>query len=60
MDVLVIFEPGTKTGFAFFAMQDELASIIGHKVDLNTPGFLHPQFRDRILKEAQDIYVANS
>ncbi len=39
-------------------MEDELAEIIGRKVDLNTPGFLGKHFRDRVLKEAQDLYVA--
>ena len=60
VDVLVIIEPDTKTGLSFFTMQDELTSLIGHRVDLNTPGFLHPKFRDQIVQEAQDIYVAVS
>lgn len=58
IDVLVEFEPGVKTGLAFFDMQDELSAIVGWKVDLNTAGFLSPHFRDRVLKESQDIYVA--
>lgn len=58
VDVLVVFEPGAKTGLAFFDMQDELAGIIGRKVDLNTPGFLSPHFRSQVLREAKDLYVA--
>ena len=58
VDVLVVFEPRTKTGLAFFDMQDELSEIIDREVDLNTPGFLNPHFRDRVLQEAQDVYVA--
>jgi predicted nucleotidyltransferase len=58
VDVLVEFEPGAKTGLAFFEMQDELSAIIGRKVDLNTPGFLAPRIREKILREIQDIYVA--
>ena len=58
VDVLVEFEPGAKTGLAFFGMQDELSEIIGRKVDLHTPGFLGPRIRDHVLKETQDIYVA--
>ena len=58
VDVLVVFEPGARTGLAFFDMQDELSEIIGRKVDLNTPGFLSRHFRDRVLQEAQDVYVA--
>jgi len=37
-------------------MQDELASLLGRNVDLNTPGFLSRYFRDRILAEAQTVY----
>ncbi len=29
VDVLVEFEPGARTGLAFFEMQDELSEIIG-------------------------------
>jgi predicted nucleotidyltransferase len=58
LDVLIEFEPGTRVGLAFFAMQDELSKIIGHKVDLNTEGFLSKYFRDEVLAEARSIYVA--
>lgn len=58
VDVLVEFEPGAKTGLAFFDMQDELSGIIGRKVDLNTPGFLGPHIREKVLRETQDVYVA--
>lgn len=58
VDVLVEFEPGHTPGLAFFALQDELSRIFGRRVDLNTPGFLSSHFRDRILSEAQDLYVA--
>ncbi len=39
-------------------MQDELSEILGHKVDLNTPGSLSKYFRDKVLKEAETLYVA--
>jgi uncharacterized protein len=58
IDVLVEFEPGCTPGLAFFAMQDELAGILGRKVDLNTPGFLSKYFRDQVLKEAEVQYDA--
>ena len=38
--------------------KDELSSILGRKVDLNTPGFLSRYFRDRVLAEAETQYVA--
>lgn len=58
VDVLVEFEPGHVPGLAFFDMQAELTAILGRQVDLNTPGFLSRQFRDRILLEAEVQYAA--
>ncbi|HSN15821.1 MAG TPA: nucleotidyltransferase family protein, partial [Anaeromyxobacteraceae bacterium] len=58
VDVLVEFEPGHVPGFAFFDMQEELAGILGRRVDLHTPGSLSRYFRDRVVREAQDHYVA--
>jgi len=58
VDVLVEFLPGRTPGLAFFAMQDELSQILGRKVDLNTPGFISRHFRDEVLAEAEDLYVA--
>jgi len=59
VDVLVEFAPGFTPGLAFFGMQDELAAILGRKVDLNTPAFLSPYFRDEVQKSAQEQYVAS-
>ena len=58
VDVLVEFDPGHVPGFAFFDMEQELSAIIGRKVDLNTPGFLSRYFRDQVLAEAENQYVA--
>ena len=52
IDVLVEFEPGQVPGLAFFAMQDELSTILGRKVDLNTPQCLSRYFREKVLQEA--------
>jgi len=57
VDVLVEFEPGHVPGLAFLSMEEELSEILGRKVDLNTPGFLSPYFRDRVLSEAEVQYV---
>ena len=57
VDVLVEFERGHVPGLAFFAMERELSEILGRKVDLNTPQFLSPYFRDKALAEAQVQYV---
>ena len=58
IDVLVEFEPGTRVGLAFIAMQDELTAILGRRVDLSTAGFLSARFRDEVLAEAEAVYVA--
>jgi len=58
IDVLVEFEDGHVPGLAFFAMESELARILGRKVDLNTPQFLSRHFRDEVLAEAEDQYAA--
>jgi predicted nucleotidyltransferase len=58
VDLLVEFLPDTRTGLAFFALQDELSQAIGRTVDLNTAGFLGRRILPTVLAEAQPIYVA--
>ena len=58
VDVLVEFEPGHVPGFAFFALQDELSSLLGRSVELSTPGFLSRYFRDDVLRDAEVAYVS--
>jgi uncharacterized protein len=58
VDVLVEFEPGHVPGLAFFGIEQELSAILGRKVDLNTAGFLSPEIREMVLKEAEVQYVA--
>ncbi len=59
VDVLVEFEPGHVPGLRFFALERELSEILARKVDLNTPNFLSPYFRGRVLAEAEVQYVAS-
>lgn len=56
VDVLVEFLPGATPGLAFFAMEEELSRLLGRKVDLNTPGFLGPDIRARVMAEAEVRY----
>lgn len=56
VDILVEFDPGRVPGLAFFKMQDELSKGLRHPVDLNTPQFLSPYFRDQVRQEAQVPY----
>jgi len=58
VDVLVEFESGAVVGLSFFQMQEELGELLGHKVDLNTRGFLSKYFKDEVLAEAEEVYVA--
>jgi predicted nucleotidyltransferase len=58
IDVLVEFEPGARTGFAFFGMQEELSALLGRRVDLNTPNSISKYFRDEVLREAAVLYDA--
>jgi predicted nucleotidyltransferase len=57
IDVLVEFEPGHVPGLGFFTMQEELTRILGRQVDLCTPKFLSPYFRDQVIREAKVAYA---
>jgi predicted nucleotidyltransferase len=59
LDILIEFEPDARIGLRFFALERELTELLGRPVDLNTPGFLSPYFRDEIIAEALDLYVAS-
>jgi predicted nucleotidyltransferase len=59
LDVLVEFEPDHVPGLAFFAMEQELSEMLGRKVDLNTPRFLSPYFRERVIHESEVQYVTS-
>lgn len=57
VDVLVEFEQGYPVGLIRLAgIEQELAKLLGCKVDLNTPGFLSEYFRDEVLAEAKVQY----
>ncbi len=57
IDVLVEFEPEARVGLiGLQRMERELGDLFGRKVDLNTPGFLSPYFREKVLSEAETLY----
>lgn len=58
VDVLVEFKPDTRLGFAFFDVEQELSQILGRRVDLRSERELSKYFRDEVLAEAEDVYVA--
>lgn len=57
IDVLVEFDKNYIPGLNFFGMETELSKILKRKVDLNTPDFISPYFRKRVLSEAKVQYV---
>jgi uncharacterized protein len=58
VDVLVEFEPGRTPGLRFFWMQGELSRLFDRTVDLHTPASLSRHFRNQVLLEAEDQFVA--
>jgi predicted nucleotidyltransferase len=58
VDVLYEFEPGKSVGmFGLFEMERELSELIGRQVDMGTPDSLSVYIRDRVMAEAETIYV---
>jgi predicted nucleotidyltransferase len=59
VDVLVEFEPDAKVGlFKLYDLELELSKILGgRRIDINTPKSLSKHFRDRVLAEAEVLYV---
>ena len=59
VDVLVEFDQNAKVGLIKLSgIELELGELIGRKVDLNTAGCISKYFRDKVLLEAEDLYVA--
>ena len=58
VDVLVEFEHGRTPGLGFFRLEEELSALLGRRVDLNTKASLSRHFRDGVLFDARDVYVA--
>lgn len=59
IDVLVEFEKDHVPGLEFFGMEIELSEILNRKVDLNTPRFLSPRFRERVVADAEVQYACS-
>jgi uncharacterized protein len=60
IDVLVEFEPDARLGLRYFSLEQELADLMGRKVDLNTPAFLSPDIRSNVQAVAEVLYDAGS
>ena len=59
VDVLVEFQAGHVPGLAFISIERELSELLGGRtVDMVTPKFLNARIRDRVLRDAEPLYVA--
>ena len=59
VDVLVEFDEGHVPGLLTMAgLEAELSRIMGRKVDLRTAAELSRHFREQVLREAENQYVA--
>lgn len=59
VDVLVWFRPGSSIGLIGMArLENELADLLGRRVDLRTPEDLSRYFRDRVVRESHVEYAA--
>lgn len=54
IDLLVDFDDDA-TLFDAFALQDDLEGLLHHRVEIATPGGLHPLIRERVLQEARAL-----
>jgi hypothetical protein len=55
-DLDLLVDPGPETSLMdMVRVQEELEEATGVKVDLRTPGDLHPRFRDEALAEAASL-----
>ena len=56
VDVLAELLPTAHPGWEFFGWHEDLAPIIGRKVDLHTPNSLSQYFCEEVLREALTVY----
>jgi hypothetical protein len=55
-DLDILVDPSPRTSLLDLAgLQIEIEARTGVKVDLLTPGFLHPRFREKVLAEAASL-----
>jgi uncharacterized protein len=58
VDVLVEFEPDQRyTYFTLSQLEEELAALLGRRIDVHIPKSLHPFLRDKVLRQAEAVYV---
>ena len=55
VDVLAELLPTSQPGWEFFGWHEDLALILGRKVDVHTPDSLSEYFRGEVLREALTV-----
>jgi uncharacterized protein len=58
VDLLYVLAPGHRLGFGINQLEDELAALLGRKVDLVSKRALHPLLRSQVVAEARTLYAA--
>lgn len=58
VDLLYTLSPGAKLGWMIEDLADELADVLGRRVDLVASTAIHPRLRESILQEARPFYAA--
>ena len=58
IDLLYVLAPGARLGFGIDDLEDELAELFGHDVDLVAKKSVHPMLRDEIDELATTLYAA--
>jgi uncharacterized protein len=56
VDLFCDLDPTSKLGFAFFALADRIAGVLGRSVDLTTRDGLHPLIRDDVARDAVQVF----
>ena len=52
---LLVSLPSGRTGLALGGLLMDVQRLLGRRVDVLTEGSLHPEIRDRVLREAQSL-----
>lgn len=58
VDLLVEFEPGRTPGWEIVAMEQELSRLLGRKADLRTAEDINRRFREKVVTEAEALFVS--
>jgi len=58
IDILYTLRPGRRLGWEVEQLADELADLLGHRVDLVSLRALHPLLQPSVLAEARPVYAA--